>query len=554
MKSTNTLLILLAFLFTSSWSMAQACYLEEVYSEVTITEDVTYGVNATALFLPIAGEALPQALLMDIYEPVGDGDGDEVERPLALVFHTGNFLPNVTNGQISGTKRDSSVVEFCTRLAKYGYTAAAVTYRFGWNPLAATQPERALGLIQAAYRGVQDGRTAVRFFKKTYEEDDNPYSIDPEKIAVVGLGTGGYLTLGMVGLTDYSEIVTTTNNPFKFLLDVNGDGVPETPMVVEVYHGDIEGKALAISPDDAFGFPPGDTLNYPNHVDYDSDFQLCMNIGGALGDISWLEEGDPPIITVQSAFDIFAPYEDAVLIVPTTNDPIVQVQGGLAIAERQDELGNNQVFIDAGIDDDFTQTAMGNSANAGHQYYEALYPYTREPNSNGLDEGVVVDWWDPNALSPPVEGFPNGVPWNMLPHPSGDTFNDQGQLTNEGMSAEKARMNIDTIFGYFAPRALAALDLDPDGCTLVNVPILESSEVNLTVAPNPVGNEVVLTTAREMPMESVQVFDAKGQLLRNYPNVNNHLFFISRNNLPAGMYIVKINFESGTLAKKLMFK
>ena len=98
---------------------------------------------------------------MDVYQPSGD---TETSRPLVLVFHTGNFLPNVLNGQISGTKKDSSVVEICTQLARRGYVAASVDYRVGWNPLASTQPERALGLIQAAYRGLQDGRNAIRYF------------------------------------------------------------------------------------------------------------------------------------------------------------------------------------------------------------------------------------------------------------------------------------------------------------------------------------------------------------------------------------------------------
>lgn len=90
-------------------------------------------------------------------------------------------------------------------------------------------------------------------------------------------------------------------------MDLNGDGIPETPMVVPAYHGDIEGKDLTIAPDGAFGLPAGDTTNYPNVVEYSSDFNLCVNVGGALGDISWVDENTVPIITVQSAFDIFAP-------------------------------------------------------------------------------------------------------------------------------------------------------------------------------------------------------------------------------------------------------
>ena len=291
-------------------------------------------------------------------------------------------------------------------------------------------------------------------------------------------------------------------------------------MVVPLYHGDIEGKNLTIAPDAAFGFPGGDTSNYVNYPGISSEYQLSMNVGGALGDISWLDDNAPPMITVQSAFDFFAPYEDAVLIVPTTGDPIVQVQGGLVIAAEQDALGGNQVFLDANIDDDFTATAIGNSANADHPYYEALYPYTRPVNSNGVDEGVVVEWWDPGA---PAPGAGMGIPWNMLPHPAGGTFHEQGLILNEGMSAEKARVNIDTIMGYYAPRAVAAMGLE-----VVSTQELEEQMVALTLAPNPVGNEVLLTSAPDYPMQSVVLFAQNGQVLRTFNNLNNNYFFMSR--------------------------
>ena len=543
MRRIATLFMLLFVALGLSFQANAQRYLTEVFDEVSVEADVTYGVNATILTIATFGELVPEELKMDIYTPVDD---TETERPLALVFHTGNFLPPVTNGQISGLRTDSSVVEICTRLAKYGYTAAAVSYRLGWNPLAATQPERALGLIQAAYRGVQDGRTAIRFFKDDVINGDNQYGIDTSAIACIGTGTGGYITLGMATLDDYVEIPTAENPPGKFLLDADGDGTPETPMVVPIYHGDIEGKNLTIAPDAAFGFPGGDTSNYVNYPGISSEYQLSMNVGGALGDISWLDDNAPPMITVQSAFDFFAPYEDAVLIVPTTGDPIVQVQGGLVIAEEQDALGGNQVFIDANIDDDFTTTAIGNSANADHPYYEALYPYTRPVNGNGLDEGVVVEWWDPGA---PAPGAGMNIPWDMLPHPSGGTFHTQGLIANEGMSAEKARMNIDTIMGYYAPRAVAAMGLE-----VVSTKELEEQMVALTLAPNPVGNEVLLTSAPDYPMQSVVLFDQNGQVLRTFNNLNNNYFFMSRGDLPNGMYIMQIGFEEGqSISKKLIF-
>ena len=134
-----------------------------------------------------------------------------------MVFHTGNFLPPMLNRQIAGHRKDSSVVHICTELAKRGFVAAAVTYRSGWDPTATSQPVRALGLIQAAYRGMQDGRAAARYFRLTEAAAGNPFGIDPDKITAWGNGTGGYLVLGLAGLSDFNEILTTTNGPAKFL-------------------------------------------------------------------------------------------------------------------------------------------------------------------------------------------------------------------------------------------------------------------------------------------------------------------------------------------------
>ncbi len=541
MKKNFTLLFL--FFFTISLT-AQDRYLDEVFTDVDVTTDVLYGVNATVLFLATQGETVPIPLTMDVYEPAGD---TETSRPLVLVFHTGNFLPNVLNGQISGTKQDSSVVEICNQLARRGYVAASVDYRTGWNPLATTQPERALGLIQAAYRGLQDGRNAIRYFRAD-AGGANEFGIDPEKISVFGVGTGGYLTLALTTLSAYSEIATTTNGPGKFLLDTNADGVPDTPMVIEAFHGDINGEVLTVTPPDgssvAFGLPPGDTTNYSNIAGVSSDISLCVNVGGALGDISWMSDNVVPIISVQSPGDIFAPYDDAVLIVPTTGDPIVRVQGAQQIGMTQEALGNNQIWKDAVFDDAITQTARDNSAAAGHDYYEGTFPFIKAPNSLGIDEGVVIDWWDPNAISP------QGIAWNQLPHPSGGTFHEQGLVLNENMSAEKARANIDEVMQYVLPRACVALELPCAArFTSSTEELLDNSFVKMS--PNPMHDMTLLETG-DLLMQEVIIYNMSGQMIRKHTNINHNFFELNRSDLQTGLYNIQIRFEEGATSLKLL--
>lgn len=549
MKSKFTLLCFCLFTMLFTQVNAQdGRYLNEIFDNVKVTKDVTYSVNATVLYLPVVGEAVPEELKMDVYEPEGDTATD---RPLVLVFHTGNFLPPVTNAQIMGARTDNANVEICTRLAKMGYTAASVSYRLGWNPLADTQPTRALGLIQAAYRGLQDGRAAVRYFKKDVAENGNTFGVNPDKITCWGNGTGSYLVYGMTGLSFYNEIPLASNPAGKFLLDTNGDGIPETPMVVEAFHGDINGEVTTVVPVDGFGFMMGDTTNYATNVGYSSDFNLAVNIGGALGDISWFDDNTTPNVIIQSAYDIFAPYDDAVLVVPTTNDPIVQVQGGLAVARKQEELGNNDIFNNFNFTDASTLEAIANSATAGHDYYTNLFPFTNAPNSLGLDEGVVIDWWDPNGPTPASSPC-MGIPWNLCPHPSGGTFHDQGLVLNENMGPEKANANIDKIMTFVAPRACVALGLEECIAQLTSTEELLSETV-FSVSPNPASDFININSG-DKEFGKVEIFNIEGKLM-NVQNDSNRTFSeMNISDMPTGTYVIKVYFEEGVAAKQIIIE
>ncbi len=540
-------IVFYAILFISIQALAQEeRFLNTIFDEVKVTTNVTYGENASLINLldPDDGihEALPELLIADIYEPIGD---ELAARPLVIVIHSGNFLPVAINWKITGSRQDSSVVEICTRLARMGYVAAAIDYRLGWNPLASTYSERALGLIQAIYRGTQDARTAIRYFKRSIAEEGNPYRIDSTKITLWGNEAGGSIALATATLDRYDEILNTTHGPSKFMLDTDYDDVLDTPMVIEEVHGDIEGKTVGI------GNPPhspmvDDTLCYPNHIEYSSDFQLCVNIGGQLADISWLEAGEVPIISVQSAYDMNAIYDDGFIGIHAGGfSPTLRLQGGKFITTKALEVGNNQIFVDANFNDVYTQTARKNSANAAHEYLEGLYPFTRPPNSIDYDEGVPIDWWNPDALSP------EGIPWNILPHPSGfSSFHDYALALNEGMSAAKARTTIDTLIGYFAPRACVALGLDC-GLGLTNVRALSSTNEMVQIYPNP-STEVLILEANA-PIQSIAIYDLDGQLLQSHNDIEQTSFRLYRHQFASGIYIAKVHFEHAIQAKKIVF-
>jgi len=364
-------------------------YIHNVFDEVVVSQDVAYGTNISIITTTLGMPPAPENLLLDIYEPAYD---TLEERPLLLYFHTGNFLPQYANGSAVGKKNDSCAVAICTEFAKKGYVVASCDYRIGWSPVAATQEERASSLVQAIYRGVQDSRTAVRFFRKSQNEDGNPYRIDGDKIGMIGDGTGGYITLASATINNYADIILDDlGQPItKFYYDP-GDG-SSIPMVIEDIHGDPDATTDTFAPASSGGFQ----LCMANHLGYSSDFNFQMNLGGALGDLNWLDEGDVPMVSFQCPHDPFVPYETAVLVVLTTNEPLVEVSGAYDIHSKINgyATNNNAVFAEIGLSD--PATALGN------QGWDGLYPIMNNYNANNVPtepfDASPWQWWSEAAL------------------------------------------------------------------------------------------------------------------------------------------------------------
>ena len=416
---------------------AQERYLDEIFESVVVTTDVVYATNVSVL-PALSGQppmALPQ--LMDVYQPEGD---TETNRPLILVFHTGNFLPKYVNGSALGSRTDSSVVELCNRFARMGYVTASVDYRLGWNPLAGTQVERTYQLINAAYRGVQDARTAVRYFRMNAAEMGNEFGIDTEKVAYFGDGTGGYVSLASASIADYNDIfVDASGAPIESLWYDPGDG-SSIPMVIEMINGDPEAKFDGFTPDSL-------QLCIGHYPDYNSDIQFQMNMGGALGSQEWLDSGDPAMVSFHCPHDAFAPYTTGIVVVPTTGEPVIEATGAynVHLAINAFEAPNNNVsFQSQNLSDELSLQAL--EINDG---MDGLYPVL----NNYLD----------GAPTEPFDSSPWQW-WDVATTQAVDTANGSDiaatQLgLNPTMGVEEAMSWIDIIQGYTAPRMAYALGL-----------------------------------------------------------------------------------------------
>lgn len=528
MKKIYTLLFLLAITVQFSWS--QRRYLDPMFP-VLRTADVVYGKNISI----ITGMPAAEDLKADIYTPAGDVKTD---RPLVLIAHTGSFLPPLYNGQITGSRTDSAVVATAAFLASRGFVVAAYTYRLGWLPTSPDQNARTGSLLQAAYRGIQDTRSCIRYFKKSVAEDSNPYGIDPSKICVWGIGTGGYLALGTGSLNDFSEVTLPKFINTQTLL----------PFIDSTLLGNMYGTTQT-------------PLCLPNHPNYTSNFQLSVNLGGALGDSTWLdgEDIEPAYTGVHCTNDFFAPYYEGPVIVPTTNQFVIYATGTRKCIEVANTLGSNDILknVDPVLD-------VMKSAIDAQKATQTILPLTQQniilgtDNFYGLDipliyngkvtpQGSPWEWWDLNTLKVIVQivNAQRGTNFNA------DTLHLNGLATNPDMSADKGKAYLDTVFRLALPRMCVALDL---GCQAVAVKEVEAGEIGLSVSPVPAISEVKFQTLADHPIKSVYVYDVRGKLVQGHTDINTSTFTMPRHQLQAGFYIAQVRTKDYIVSKQIIIQ
>lgn len=550
-------LILLMAIATVGWSQR---YVSEVFSNFTVTSDVTYatnidfltsdfsnqaqvGADITAIKTALAtGQPIPSHFFdptdptsdvkvtnvkMDVYEPMGD---TMTQRPAVLLLHTGNFLPPRVNGGISGTRKDSTMIVAARKLARRGFVAITVSYRLGWNPLLPSEFERRAQLLNAVYRAIHDTKECVRGLKGD-AMGTNTYGIDPNKISLYGSGSGGYVALAYATLDKWPEVELN-----KFTNPQTGNSVVDSNQV-----GNIEGF--------------GGLLNLYAPNGQNSDVELVINTGGAMADTSWLEAGDPPLVSFQAVRDPFAPYDEGTVVVPTTNGDVVDVQGANVYIEKANQLGNQSSMNSASFTDPISQVARSrygrtiayifpapfdkitiNTNLEGH--FPIIKPLPADPTNVFANQGSPWQWWDPNG---PIASD------TLDPGPPAITYHMAGLRSNPGMSPQQGRAYLDTILGYAAPRMVASLNLKIG----LEEPTLTGK---VSTYPNPV-NEVLNISITEpgVELEKAQITDITGRMVREIA-LDRKQSEIDLGNLNTGVYIIKIYANEGILTKRIVKK
>lgn len=433
----NIYSIVLAFFCMAGLLHAQGVrYQDEVFTDVVKIEDQIYSVNVTV----VTGVPGVDTLLFDLYMPAGDTCS---ERPLAIVLHTGTFLPRGLFAP-TGDKDDYANVQISERLAKQGYVAASIQYRAGWNPISPQDTVRRSTIINAAYRGIQDLYAFIRFSNMTVENLGNPFKIDPDRIAIFGIGTGAFVGFNAAVLTQDEIYIEKFTNPGG------------TPMIDTFLVGNLTGET------------PG-LINVPNHVGFSNDFHFAFGLDGAVGDSSWMEDGTSvPLVAAGTVTHPTTPFgldpisgdincELPVYAGAGTGSFVVNIGGSVCMIAKANALGINNPLNVVAYNDPVSEAIRNDENVFGQEHLWAI-------NLPGPQTGPW-EYWDSTF-------------WDMVPHPIsiGSSIHEVGLATNPDMSIEKADRYIDTALWFFSPRAFTALKLNELVCTCENV-IPDPSEV-----------------------------------------------------------------------------
>jgi len=532
MKKALPSIILIAMLMAFSGLSAQSRYLDNVFSrsDIKVTSDVIYGINFNEYAPPSIGGPQLLPLFCDIYEPDPAVD-NLTDRPVIIYFHTGSFLPK---GLVSpmGEKTDSAAVEICTRFAQKGYVAISATYRLGWLANSTNLDLRRGTNLLAVYLSIQDAKAAVRFVRKTEDQDGNPFGIDPDDIMLLGQGSGGYTVLAYGSVDKFNEVAGFP----KFQYDQSGTGIygqavnAGDPYIDTARVGDWDGYGGFVTltgNTTLLGLPEVDLAapgrNFINHPGYSDEVLMTLNLGGALGDSAWQEAGDPAVVATHCRFDFYAPYYRGMVQVPVGGQffPVVNVAGSHTAVKNANNLGNNANLINANFQDQLSVSARNNQYNVGNQ--ENILTFNMMPGNPALPFRVNSnpwDWWDPADTLGVNETNPN--------------------IKSQSMAY------IDTVMNYFVPRIVA--ELNAAGRDIG----IDEQEINhLSIYPNPVSTILQIKGAESLELATAVIRDLGGKEILQYEfSAGQKSLDVS--GLNKGAYLIEVFTDKGMASQKFI--
>ena len=235
------------------------------------------------------------SLFLDFYEPLND---TVQARPLIVLAFGGSF--------VFGSRVSPDIVDLCERFTKLGYVTASIDYRL--SPELIFNGTTELG-YRAVLKATHDMRAAIRHFYKD-AQTTNAYKIDTTRIFIGGVSAGAIAATHMA----YLDSVDTLPPLLSSIM----------PTV-----GGFEGLS--------------------GNPGYSSKVKGVINLAGGVGDTTWLNTGDVPIVSAHGTADDVIPYgTDTITLCLIL---ILRFHGSASIEYRMDSLGIENdlyTFVGAG--------------------------------------------------------------------------------------------------------------------------------------------------------------------------------------------------------------
>jgi para-nitrobenzyl esterase len=270
---------LFIFLFINSINSFSQCengrYLTKIFPQTKVTKNIIYSTARNS-------GGFMQKILMDVFEPLND---TAQLRPLVIFEHGGAYW--------TGTKDYQSQIAMGEEFAKRGYVLSSATYRLESSPLSLLFQEL---MLKAVGRGVQDTKSLVRYFYNSARDSANPFRIDTTKIFLCGGSAGSFNVMHAV----YLDSSDNMNPQWRvWLNDIGG------------VFGDYD------------------------FIDFGTSILGVVNINGALGDKSFLDNERTPFLSVHNIRDPEIPFNRGK---PYSIASLMEVDGSNVLHTRADSL------------------------------------------------------------------------------------------------------------------------------------------------------------------------------------------------------------------------
>jgi acetyl esterase/lipase len=297
-------------------------YTQSLFQSIQTSDNQIYA-TSQMLSSPYAGESVTYQAdqTIDIFQPYDDSLN---LRPVLICAHGGGF--------ITGTKEHDDMIAFCDSFARKGYVTVSIDYRQGMNVLSNVSAERAV------YRGLQDGRAAIRYIK----ENAALLRIDTNNVYFLGSSAGAFIVFQNIYMNKESERPASSYQISNFPPTL--DNGPDLGALDEIQ----------------------------NSFKHGSNPKAVIALWGAVKDTALIEssDADVPVFLIHGMADVIVPFDvGSPFSIPTFSPTC----GSLPISERLKNLGKPaETYFVNGAGHEFYGVSNGNWSPAPNAYWDTV--------------------------------------------------------------------------------------------------------------------------------------------------------------------------------------